>query len=195
MKALEGFRSVAAKELLHLRRDPTSLVIALLIPLIQLTLFGFAIDFDVRYIPTVVVDLDREAGERQRVLREVDAAARDAQHGVLAGQAQRDVGEIETDLELRNDRAAGHARGQLGGAGGPVEELAEQRLRLHQVEATLRGEIELAELQVRRPETEPSAEIVRVLLERGVEVVERFLPLPLSDRDLAESAVQRSAVR
>ena len=43
MKALlEGFASVASKELLHLRRDPTSLVIALLIPIIQLTLFGFA---------------------------------------------------------------------------------------------------------------------------------------------------------
>jgi hypothetical protein len=29
---MRGFWSVAAKELLHLRRDPTTLVIALLIP-------------------------------------------------------------------------------------------------------------------------------------------------------------------
>jgi ABC-type multidrug transport system permease subunit len=64
MKALEGFWSVAAKELLHLRRDPATLVIALLIPLIQITLFGFAIDFDVRYIDTVVVDLDRTRESR-----------------------------------------------------------------------------------------------------------------------------------
>src|SRR5687768_1575758 len=61
---LYGFGSIAAKELLHLRRDPTTLVIALLIPLIQLTLFGFAIDYDVRHIATVVVDLDRSRESR-----------------------------------------------------------------------------------------------------------------------------------
>jgi ABC-type multidrug transport system permease subunit len=47
-----------------LRRDPATLVIALLIPIIQLTLFGFAIDFDVRHIATVVVDLDRSRESR-----------------------------------------------------------------------------------------------------------------------------------
>ena len=52
---MRGFRSVAAKEFLHLRRDPTTLVIALLIPVLKLTLFGFAIDFDIRHIRTVVV--------------------------------------------------------------------------------------------------------------------------------------------
>jgi ABC-type multidrug transport system permease subunit len=61
---MRGFWSVAAKELLHLRRDPATLVMALMIPVIQLTIFGFAIDFDVRYIPTVVVDLDRTRESR-----------------------------------------------------------------------------------------------------------------------------------
>jgi ABC-type multidrug transport system permease subunit len=61
---LKGFWSIAAKELLHLRRDPATLVIALLIPIIQLTVFGFAIDFDIRHIPTVVVDLDRTRESR-----------------------------------------------------------------------------------------------------------------------------------
>jgi ABC-type multidrug transport system permease subunit len=65
MKAsLRGFGSVAAKEFLHLRRDPATLVIALLIPIIQLILFGFAINFDVRHIATVVVDLDRSRESR-----------------------------------------------------------------------------------------------------------------------------------
>lgn len=62
--SLRGFRSVAAKEFLHLRRDPATLVIALLIPVVQLILFGFAIDFDIRHIPTVVVDLDRSRESR-----------------------------------------------------------------------------------------------------------------------------------
>lgn len=64
---MRGFWSIAAKELLHLRRDPATLVLALLIPIIQLTLFGFAIDFDIRHVPTVIVDLDRSRESRRYV--------------------------------------------------------------------------------------------------------------------------------
>jgi len=64
---MNGFWRIAAKELLHLQRDPTTLVIALLIPVIQLTLFGFALDFDIRHIQTVVVDLDRSRESRAYV--------------------------------------------------------------------------------------------------------------------------------
>jgi ABC-type multidrug transport system permease subunit len=66
-EALNGFLSIATKEILHMRRDPTSLVFALLIPMLQMTLFGFAIDFDVRHIRTVVVDLDRTRESRDYV--------------------------------------------------------------------------------------------------------------------------------
>lgn len=66
-EALNGFLSIALKEILHIRRDPTSLVFALLIPMVQLSLFGFAVDFDVRHIPTVVVDLDRTRESRDYV--------------------------------------------------------------------------------------------------------------------------------
>src|SRR5207248_1547607 len=65
--ALSGFGSIAYKELLHIRRDPTTLVFALLIPLLQLMLFGFAVDFDVRHVRTVVVDLDRTRESRDYV--------------------------------------------------------------------------------------------------------------------------------
>lgn len=78
--ALNGFGSIAAKEMLHLRRDPATLVIALLIPLIQLVLFGYAIDFDVRHISTVVVDLDRSRESRAYV-----AALRNTQYVAVTG--------------------------------------------------------------------------------------------------------------
>lgn len=64
MKMLAGFWSVAAKEVRHLQRDPVTLVIALLIPAIQLILFGFAINFDVRYISAVVLDQDHSRESR-----------------------------------------------------------------------------------------------------------------------------------
>ncbi len=67
MKALYGFGSIISKEFLHIRRDPTTLVIALCIPIVQLILFGFAIDFDVRHVPSVVVDMDKSPESREYI--------------------------------------------------------------------------------------------------------------------------------
>lgn len=61
---MNGFWSVVRKEFMHLRRDRTSLVIALVLPMLQMILFGYAINFDVRHIPTVVVDLDNSRESR-----------------------------------------------------------------------------------------------------------------------------------
>lgn len=65
--ALNGFWSVAVKDLLHIRRDPTALVFALLVPLVQLILFGYAVDYDVRHVRTVIVDLDRTRESRDYI--------------------------------------------------------------------------------------------------------------------------------
>jgi len=62
-----GLRSIAIKEFIHVRRDPVTLVIALLIPMVQLTIFGYALDTDIRHIPTAVYDLDRRADSRELV--------------------------------------------------------------------------------------------------------------------------------
>ena len=60
----DGFWSVALKEVTHIRRDTASLVFAMLIPALQIIIFGFAIDFDVRHINTVIVDQDRSRESR-----------------------------------------------------------------------------------------------------------------------------------
>lgn len=62
--ALSGIGSIALKELRHIRRDPMSLVFAVMLPIMQLMLFGFAINFDVRHIPTAIVDLDHSRESR-----------------------------------------------------------------------------------------------------------------------------------
>ena len=57
MKQLfRGLIPVARKEFLHIVRDPGTLFFALLIPMLQLFLFGFAIDTNIRQVPTVVLD-------------------------------------------------------------------------------------------------------------------------------------------
>jgi len=54
--AFRGLGAVVYKELRQVRRDPATLFLALLIPTIQLVIFGFAIDTEIRDIPLVVVD-------------------------------------------------------------------------------------------------------------------------------------------
>lgn len=60
---------VAHKELLQLRRDRLTIGMMIALPLIQLVLFGYAIDNDVRHMPTVVYDADRSAASRDLARR------------------------------------------------------------------------------------------------------------------------------
>jgi ABC-2 type transport system permease protein len=57
--------AVSRKEVLQLRRDFRSLLLAFLLPAILLILFGYAITWDVADIPTAVVDQDRSARSRE----------------------------------------------------------------------------------------------------------------------------------
>src|SRR5688572_21879645 len=51
-----GLIPVLRKEAIHIRRDPMALFFTVLIPMIQLFMIGFAINTNVRRIPTVVYD-------------------------------------------------------------------------------------------------------------------------------------------
>ncbi|HWM87410.1 MAG TPA: ABC transporter permease [Kofleriaceae bacterium] len=55
---------IAWKELLQLRRDRLTMAMMAALPIMQLVLFGYAINTDVRHIPTVVDDQDRSAESR-----------------------------------------------------------------------------------------------------------------------------------
>jgi len=59
--------AMAAKEVVHIRRDPRTLYIALAMPVIMLLLLGFGLGFDVDRIPVLVVDGDRSAAARALV--------------------------------------------------------------------------------------------------------------------------------
>jgi ABC-2 type transport system permease protein len=64
MKFFVRLGSIAKKELLQVRRDRLTLAMMVAMPLVQILLFGYAIDFDVRHTPTVVYDQDRTAQSR-----------------------------------------------------------------------------------------------------------------------------------
>lgn len=56
--------AIARKEFIHLSRDPRMLISVLAMPILQLLLFAYAISFDVRDVPTVVLDQDRTPESR-----------------------------------------------------------------------------------------------------------------------------------
>jgi ABC-2 type transport system permease protein len=63
---------VAQKELRQLRRDRLTLAMTVMLPLLQLLLFGYAINTDVRHIPTLVYDQDKSAASRD-IARSMEA--------------------------------------------------------------------------------------------------------------------------
>ena len=63
--ALIRVGAVAGKEFKHLLRDPRILATVLVLPVLQLLLFAYAISFDVKNVPTVVLDQDNTPASRQ----------------------------------------------------------------------------------------------------------------------------------
>src|SRR5438045_5301289 len=57
--------SIVVKEFIQIRRDPRTLAIVLVMPVMQLVLFGYAINTAVDHIATVVLDQARDAQSRQ----------------------------------------------------------------------------------------------------------------------------------
>lgn len=95
---LAGLGSIAFKEFLHIRRDRTTLIFALITPLLQLLIFGFAINYNVRNIRTVVVDQDRS-----RESREYLAAVKNMQYLEV-------IGSLDSPFEATDVLRRGDAR-------------------------------------------------------------------------------------
>ncbi len=59
--------SVMRKEFLHIVRDPRTLAVMFLIPVVQLLLLGYAATTDVKHLSTAVLDRDRTPGSRELI--------------------------------------------------------------------------------------------------------------------------------
>ncbi|MCC7237135.1 MAG: ABC transporter permease [Bryobacterales bacterium] len=62
-----GLVPVSRKEFVHLSRDRATVFFALAIPVLQLILFGFAIDTNVRQVSTIVLDSSRTQESRRLI--------------------------------------------------------------------------------------------------------------------------------
>src|SRR5881227_1605766 len=90
--------SVARKELLHLVRDPSTLFFALALPLMQTFILGYAIDTNVRHVPTAVVDLARTQESRDFIQGFVNSEDFDV------------VAELDSEAELQRAIVSGKVR-------------------------------------------------------------------------------------
>lgn len=59
--------AIIRKEFIHIRRDPRTLVVMFLLPVVQLFLMGYAATTDIEHLRTVVLDTDRTSQSRALV--------------------------------------------------------------------------------------------------------------------------------
>lgn len=64
MIVLRRIRAMFQKEVMHIARDPFTLIFALVMPVVMVLMFGTAIEFNVRDVPTAYVDQDKSPASR-----------------------------------------------------------------------------------------------------------------------------------
>jgi ABC-2 type transport system permease protein len=61
---MNRLRAIVKKEIIHIRRDPLSLGLLILVPAFLLLLYGYALSFDVKHIKVAVLDEDQTQASR-----------------------------------------------------------------------------------------------------------------------------------
>jgi ABC-2 type transport system permease protein len=109
------------KEFIQMRRDRLTLAMMLLLPMIQLMLFGYAIQTEVRHLPTVV--LDESATTESRTL--VSVLEQTQNFDIVARVASRQ--------ELRDSINAGHVKAGIVIPGDFQRDIKRRRTAMAQV--------------------------------------------------------------
>ena len=110
---MRGFRAVLRKEAMQMLRDRGTLQFALMVPAMQLVLFGL-IDTNVRHVPTVVFDQSRTEESRRLVSEFVNTSLFDVDRYATSRAAMREeivAGRASVGIEIPPD----YARRRLAG--------------------------------------------------------------------------------
>jgi len=111
--------AMASKEVLHIVRDPRTLILAFVMPLVLLLLFGYGVSFDLERLPLAVADLDRTPASRALV----DAFSRNGEFALAGELAPEEAealfqrGQAVAALVIRPGYGRDRARGQAGQVG------------------------------------------------------------------------------
>ncbi|ADI85579.2 ABC transporter permease [Geobacter sulfurreducens] len=99
----DRLKTMLIKEAIQILRDPKMRFIILVIPAIQITLFGYAVNTDVKHIATAVYDLDNSALSRDLVARLERSGYFDIVQRVQRGDELRDLldrGKIRAAVQI-----------------------------------------------------------------------------------------------
>jgi ABC-2 type transport system permease protein len=83
---LNNIKAIAIKEFIHIIRDRRMLMMIVLMPLIQLLIYGFAINTDVKHLATVVYDQDQTYLSRRLIVAFEQSAYFDVKDNVSTAQ-------------------------------------------------------------------------------------------------------------
>ncbi len=118
----DRFRAVVQKEFIHVRRDRRTLALIILMPVIQLILYGYGINTDVKHLSMAVYDEDQSPLSRQLVESFVQSAYFDVTlnvHSEKELRAALDLGRVKAALHI----PPGFAKDALGNRGSKVQML------------------------------------------------------------------------
>jgi ABC-2 type transport system permease protein len=101
-----GFGAVFYKETLHMRRDSMAMMLALVVPIIEMIILGAAIDTNVRQVATVVYDQSGVMDGEQAG----SSASRDLVNHFRNSDTFRIYKYVHSDRELNEEMVAGRAR-------------------------------------------------------------------------------------
>ncbi len=90
--------AIIIKEFVQLGRDPRTLAMALLMPVIQLLLFGYAITTDVEHLPTIVFDQSQSQESRALLQRFVNSRY------YTIHKTARNLAEIQREIDHGSSR-------------------------------------------------------------------------------------------
>ncbi len=105
---LRRIRHIVIKEFIQALRDPRLRLFVVLPPLIQLIIYGYAINFDIKHIDTAIYDEDRTMESRDLINRFAATEYFDIRYTVDSQERLRDLmdrGEITLALRLSPDFA------------------------------------------------------------------------------------------
>ena len=114
-RSWERIAAVARKELLQLIRDRLTMSFVVVVPIIQLVLFGYAINQDIRHAPTAVVDQSRTEMSRHLVGQLEATQTFDVEHRLLddhQGRKMLQDGEVAVVVVIPPDFARRAYRGR-----------------------------------------------------------------------------------
>ena len=107
--------ALVRKEFLQLRRDTITLRMIVMVPVLQTLIFGYAINYDVKHLKTVVLDEDRSFESRELVAKMTASEYFDIVQYVDSQSAVRheiDSGRVSVGLVIDHDYGKDLRRGK-----------------------------------------------------------------------------------